>query len=336
MLNDPTKDQIPSSELVGQDEGAKVTESAGNFSNHLQNQQGLILATVASKSKWKNFFGVDELVIDVPAIEKHDTIRRETLHNLPEQLKTNGIEIAKTQENAKRSVLDSVENAFKKIEDKIFGNKVVDAVLSVLAAPIEFAGYALSRIFYRSSFLQKLNENLETFWAKRGSNLVAKSWARETGASAFAEKQAVAELFDFFTNSSKKLERTFAEKNAREWAQEVGASVEDKNKYVDKLLYREKVQEDYYKLTRNELKKKYPHINADVVNTQTSQRSSVARFITSLRGYRVPNDPVELYAFRLQLNAQLGIKKSIYWGAEQLDGINTINRQLKTQSGVAR
>jgi len=60
MLNDQTKDYIPPIESDGKNEGAKITESAGNFSNNLQNQQGAILAAYIlgagkKKSFWVNF-----------------------------------------------------------------------------------------------------------------------------------------------------------------------------------------------------------------------------------------------------------------------------------------
>jgi len=335
MLNDPTKDQIPQNEFVGKDEGAKVTESAGNFSNQFQNQQGLIFAAVASKGKWDK--------------------------NSPEQLKTNStdsisdfstdslVNAALKNLNSSNSFLEKVldssvadwiynvmlkgDNAMNKVLDPILRNKVVDKALGVSYAPISFANYVFNRIYNRSSFIRKLEDKAEASYQRDLANNIAKKWAKNTGAGTFAEARYKAETFDFFQRLNRLTEKS-AEIDAKEWAKTVGASVEAEKEYASKLVYREAINDDFERLTRNEFKKKYPQIKTPERTDLVHKRHSVARLIKSIRGYRVPNDPVELYAFRRKLNSQLRIKKSLYWGAERIDGINAINRQRNSKMGI--
>jgi len=98
MPNDQTKEQTLPVEPVEKGESAKVAENAGNFNNHLQNQNGLILAAAISKGKWRKLFDGKK---DKKAIQsewlarleaRNPAKRREKLRNLTEQLKNRGVD----------------------------------------------------------------------------------------------------------------------------------------------------------------------------------------------------------------------------------------------------
>jgi hypothetical protein len=172
--------------------------------------------------------------------------------------------------------------------------------MDVLGAPLDFAEWALNRIYFRSSSLQKFNEKmntrLETRRNRKLANNNAKGWAQHTGAGSFAKKQKAQEYFDFSqelidgSDGISGFDRKMAKTDAAKWAKKVGANPEAEKEYADSILTRKVIGTDFDRLTRNEFKKKYPHIKTPEYTADLAhRRPSVARLIKAVRGQRVPS-----------------------------------------------
>jgi len=300
MLNDPTKDQVPPSEVVEKGEGAKVAESAGNFNNHLQNQQGLI-GLVGNRFYFRNSTSKELTNKEVAEHKWREAALEKILAEGDGKLYN---ALNKIFENA---AVKKLSNAYNKFLD----NKVVDKTLGVLFTPIGFASWTLNRIYFRSSGVQKICGKMTKEWDKHFdrmlANKVAKNWAKDTGADSFAEAGYAQEAFNRFQDLNdgidglSGLERSGAKKRAGKWAKKVGASPEAEKEYANEILSRKVIGTDFDRLTRNEFKKKYPHIRTPEYTADlTNRRVSVARLIKAIRGYRVP-DIAEQNAFFKQI-----------------------------------
>jgi len=117
----------------------------------------------------------------------------------------------------------------------------------------------------------------------------------------------------------------FSKHIAKRWAGKVGASAEEASEFAGKLTKHSMIMHDYHGvLTRNEFKKKYPHLKElaqaadDIVQADRSQSLKgivknirQSRVAKSLRQYREPNS-IEAGAFAQQLREHMGLNAAKY------------------------
>ena len=165
MLNDPTIDQIPPSELAEKNESAKVTENAGNFSNQFQNQQGHILDPFILQAQQKGGIQGTLTAILLKFVKFFDEFVMQPLFKLSKPV-NKFLNKHPTLNAAANTVFDYGLGAYPK-----------------------FAEYVCDRIIARSSrirnYIDKKGEfgKFEPFRQQKGIRHTAKRWASEAGAS---------------------------------------------------------------------------------------------------------------------------------------------------------
>jgi len=181
---------------------------------------------------------------------------------------------------------------------------LITTISDWIVSPFE----SLNCVLFGGSFDEARHKRRMERLHRRIAKEDAKIWAKETGASA-SEQKANEEARFNLRSDPVKMDAHFSSIN--EFHKGANASPEAKKAYLD-LMTKKRTYgtmiEDYASLTRNEFKKKYPHINSDNTNGTKSSRPSLARIVNGIRGHRMTSQ-AERRAFSQQQYKVMGLQE---------------------------